>query len=131
MRSNRLRWYTAGVAVVTGGAVAVAIDMNARADDAARAQRNAIASRDWARKVEQHTTDVDKATVAVLSHYKKVHADGTKTKKRLLADLRTARIAAQKATKVNIGPIMVSVQTSWSGPAVSGGLTGGPSTSTS
>jgi hypothetical protein len=131
MRSNRLRWYTAGVAVLTGGAVAIAIDMNARADDAERAQRNAIASRAWAVKVEQHTKVVDKATVAVLAHYKQVHTDGTRTKRRLLADLRRARVAAQKAQQVSFTPVSVSVQTSWSGPAVSGGLTGGPATSTS
>lgn len=131
MRSTRMRWYTASIALATGGAVAVAIDVNAAADAAARSHVAATANAAWTNAQQKRIASLEQATSDQLAQYRKLVAIANTAQTTMLADLHAARKAAETAQNVKLASITYRINTGWSGPAVVAGGGGGPATGTS
>lgn len=125
-----MRWYTAGVAVVTGTALATAIEMRSVADQAQGARARAAASRAYVAGAEQHARETSAAIRKLTRQYDRVLSDAKRTQRRMLADLRKARKAAQSAGKINLAPIAYSTSFA-SAPGVSAAAAGAPVSGTS
>ncbi len=126
-----MRWYTASVALATGGAVAVAIDVSAAAETAARSHAAATANAAWSKAELKRIVSLEKATDDQLAQYRKLVTIANATQTKMLADLHVARKAAETAQNVKLASITYRVNTGWSGPAVIAGGGSGPSSGTS
>jgi hypothetical protein len=130
MRSRPMRWYTAGVAVITGAAVATAIEMRSEAEQASRAHVNARETQAYVLKVNRHATDTQAAFVHLIRQYDQALTTAKRTQARMLADLRKARKAARSAKNVNIAPVVYSTSFS-AAPGVSAAAGAAPSSGAS
>jgi hypothetical protein len=131
MRSRPMRWYTAGIALVTGAAVATAIEMRSEADQAQKAHVRATALQAYVTKAEHHA-DQTKVALGKLTHqYDEALLTARQTQSRMLADLRKARKAARSAkNKTAAAPVVYATTFSvvaGVSPAAGGAPTSGTS----
>jgi hypothetical protein len=125
-----MRWYTAGVALVTGISVSVAIEMREVADQAQRDRAHAAAARTYVAAADKHAKETAVAIRKLTKQYAVALTTANRTQARMLADLRKARKAARLAQTISMAPVVYS--TSFSAAAgVSAAAASAPTTGTS
>ncbi len=103
-----MRWYTAGVALVTGISVSVAIEMREVADQAQRDRAHAAAARTYVATADKHAKETAVAIRKLTKQYAVALTTANRTQARMLADLRKARKAARLAQTISMAPVVYS-----------------------